>query len=51
MKFVNIDNFDIILLNMGDEIKHVREIETLFLSVTPKKSTDQSNDQGKIFGV
>lgn len=51
MKFVNIDNFDIILLNMGDEIKHVWEIETLFLSVTPKKSTDQSNDQGKILGV
>lgn len=51
VKFVNIDNFDIILLNMGDEIKHLREIETLFLSVTPKKSTDQSNDQGKILGV
>lgn len=37
--------------NMGDEIKHLRELETSVLSVTPKKSTDQSNDQGKVLGV
>lgn len=36
---------------MGDEIKHLRELETSVLSVTPKKSTDQSNDQGKVLGV
>lgn len=30
---------------MGDEIKHLRELETSVLSVTPKNSTDQSNDQ------